>query len=480
MRSQLSFRGLIILLYIGTVIPLLAIVGTVVYGLQRYTAISETQSLLIDLVTADASQVTGDSDLTSLAENLGAHLKALNADLFIRNTDGNLVKPALGANPWLDAAAHQAVLASKTSGLQRIGSGASTRIVYLAPLVDLSGNALGTVEASVSLNDATRQLVPLRQWMLIGIAIAGWLVVALSISISGIITRPMINLVKSVEGVRKGNLESRAKVPQVYELGQLALTYNQMLDRISEELNNQAQLAENMRRFAADASHELRSPLAVFRNSVELLKKAAEQNDYKSFAEILAILPKETDVMTGLVENLLLLARLDQADEAALALLHFEVVHPFPLLEEVYERSQLLAQGQKLELLWPTGDGAPIWADCEMLRRALNNIVENAIAHTPPGKKITLSLENQESGVCFIIADQGCGIAPDKLSRIYERFYRGDEARNRQTAGTGLGLAIVAAIVRIHGGEIQVESIIDQGTRFRLTFKQMDPNSPES
>jgi signal transduction histidine kinase len=112
-----------------------------------------------------------------------------------------------------------------------------------------------------------------------------------------------------------------------------------------------------------------------------------------------------------------------------------------------------------------------------MLRRALNNIVENAITYTPVAKKITLSLESRNGYCCFLIEDQGRGIAPDQLSKIFERFYRSDESRNRQIPGTGLGLAIVAAIVRVHGGEIQVESEPEKGTRFRLFFKQMVSHS---
>jgi signal transduction histidine kinase len=472
MKSRLSFRGNIIFLFIGSMVPLLVFVGLVVYGLQRISLLDRAETNLADVVGADIKQVQSEADLSQLAANLSAHLRTLGADVFLMSNNGSLIAPSLGSKPWLDTAAYQAVLHARKSLQQTIGNGAAARMVDLEPVLDSSGNLLGSVEASLPMLSIADQLAMLRTSILVGLMIAVWFIVALSIPISGIITRPMITLVESVANIRKGNLETRAKIPEVYELGQLALTYNQMLDRISEELRNQAQLAETMRRFAADASHELRSPLTVFRNSVDLLKKASEQNDQKSIADILAILPKETDVMAGLVENLLLLARLDQSLEAATALLHREEVPPFPLMEEVYERSLLLAKGQHIELIWPQGEVAPIWADREMLRRALNNIVENAITYTPAGKKITLSLESGEGSVAFIIADQGCGISPEKLSRIFERFYRGDEARNRQTTGTGLGLAIVATIVRVHGGEIQVESTLDEGTRFRLVLKQ--------
>jgi signal transduction histidine kinase len=477
MKLRLSFRGLIILLFVGSLIPLLVTVGLVVFRLQQAYLINEAQKHLIDFVQADVEKYASDTDLTALVVNLGEHLRVLGADMFIQNASGNPVPPSLGTGPWLDATKHQAVRDSRKSSMQLIGSGSSSRIVYLAAVVDQTNNVLGSVEASLPMAGIIDQLNALRQWLILIITLASGLLGLLAVPLSGIITRPMKSLVDSVERVRQGNFEARAPIPVVYELGQLAITYNQMLDRISEDFHNQTRLAENMRRFAADASHELRSPLSVFRNSVELLDKAFHQNDQERFPDIFTILRKEVDSMTGLVENLLLLARLDQPEKAVASQLHLEEIHPFPFLEEIYERSQLLAQGQQVELIWPTSEIDSIWADREMLRRALNNIVENAIIYTPAGKKITLSLENQNGYCCFIIEDRGIGIAPDQLSKIYERFYRSDESRNRQIPGSGLGLAIVMAIVRVHGGEIQVESELHQGTRFRLLFKRMGSHS---
>jgi two-component system OmpR family sensor kinase len=474
---RLTFRGLIILLFVGIMIPLLVMVGLVVFRLQQAYLINEAQSRLVDFVQADVKHFTNGTELTSLAVNLGEHLRVLGADMFIQNDSGIPVPPSLGIGPWLDATEHQAARDSRQSRMQMIGSGATSRIVYLAAVVDQTNNVLGSIEASLPLAGITDHLNALRQWLTLILTVASGLSVLLAIPLSGIITRPMKSLVDSVEHVRQGNLESRAPIPEIYELGQLAITYNQMLDRISADFQDQARLAENMRRFAADASHELRSPLSVFRNSVELLEKAFHQNDHKQFPGIFTLLHKEVDAMTGLVENLLLLARFDQPEAEAVSLLHPEEIHPFPFLEEIYERSQLLVQGQQVELLWPKGEIDPIWADKEMLRRALNNIVENAIIYTPAGKKITLSLENRNGFCCFIIEDHGRGIAPDQLAKIFERFYRNDESRNRQIPGTGLGLSIVAAIVRVHGGVIQVESKLDQGTCFRLLFKQMESHS---
>jgi two-component system OmpR family sensor kinase len=476
MKYHLSFRALIILLFISTMIPLLIIVGLVVFRLQQTYLVNEAQDRLINFVQTNVEAHATNPDLTVLAVTLSEHLRVLGADMFIQDANGNPVPPSLGTGPWLESAQHQAVREVRQGSVKLIGSGATARMVYLSAIVDGSGNMLGSVEASLSMGSINDQLSALRRWLTLIISIASAFSAVLAITLSGVVTRPLESLVASVESVKRGDLETRAHIPAVNELGRLAMTYNQMLDRISNDIHNQTRLVENMRRFAADASHELRSPLSVFRNSVELMDKAISQDDQQQIPEILTLQRKEVDTMAELVDDLLLLARLDQPGETDPPLLRLEEIHPVPFLEEIYERSRLLAKGQQIELVWPTREIDPILADREMLRRALSQIVENAIAYTPPGKQIRLSLDTQGGCCCFIIEDQGMGIAPDEVAKIFERFYRSDESRNRGISGTGLGLAIVAAIVRAHGGEIEVESEPGKGSCFQLLFKQTTPD----
>ncbi len=476
MKTRLSFRGFIILFLIGTMVPLLVMVGLVVFRLQQTYLVKEAQNRLVSFVQAGVARFSNSTDLTLLAVNLSEHLRVLGADMFLQDVNGNPVPPSLGTGPWLDSASHEEIRVARTSSVQMIGSGDSSRLVYLAAIVDQTNNVLGSVEASLPMAGINDQLNALRRWLTLIISIASALAVVLAIPLSGIITRPLKILVGSFERARQGDLETRAPIPAVHELGQLATTYNQMLDRISDDFKNQTHLVETMRRFAADASHELRSPLSVFRNSVELLGKAVQQNEHHQVTDILSILRTEADSMTEMVEDLLLLARLDQPDDTVASTLRLEEINPLPFLEEIYERSRLLAHGQQIKFVWPTCELSPILADREMLRRALNNIIENAIIYTPPEKEIYLKLDKQGDYCCFIIEDQGIGIAPDQLDKIYERFYRSDESRNRRIPGTGLGLAIVAAIVRAHGGIIKVESAPGQGSCFQLQFKQINPS----
>ncbi|MGC9346503.1 MAG: sensor histidine kinase [Anaerolineae bacterium] len=473
MKHPLSFRSMIMLLFVAGMMPVLISVGLVVYRLQQGYLLRESEQRLVRTVESEVAQYTGDSDLTVLAVSLGESLRVLGADLFVQDPGGAPVPPAFGTGPWLSPEAHRAVRDASTSRLEMIETDGATRLVYLAAVTDGSGTVLGSVEASLSLEMVTRELDALRRWLILIITTAIALSVLVAVPLSATITRPLKGLLTAVERVRQGDLETRAPVPEIEELGQLAATYNTMLDRIADDLHAQARQAESMRRFAADASHELRSPLTVFRNSVDLLEQAMGQDNPEQFAGILAMQRQEVDTMTRLVESLLLLARLDQPEATVVSNLHPEEVHPLPLLEEIYERSLLLARGQEVELVWPKVEIPPICADRELVREALNNLVENAIAHTSAGKKITLRLEIQDDYSCFVVEDEGSGIARDQLPRIFERFYRGDASRDRRTRGTGLGLAIVAAIVRAHNGEVEVESELGEGTRFRLSFRQL-------
>ncbi len=469
MKPRLSFRWLIVLLFVGGMLPLQAAVGLVVYRLQQTYLLSGAERRLTSFVGAGVEAYAGGRDLTVLALELSETLRPLGADLFVQDALGAPVPPSLGTGPWLDNEAHEQARASRSASIEVIADGDGSRMVYLAAIIDPEGNVLATTEASLSLDPITDELDALRRWLVLITALASALSVIVAIPLSALVTRPLHDLLASIERARAGALDTRAEVPPIQELRQLAVAYNALLDRISDELDARTRMVETMRQFAADASHELRSPLSVFRNSVELLNRANLQGDQEQFPGILALLRGEVDMMTSLVQNLLLLARLEQPGQTDAEVLHLEAMDPFPFLEEIYERSLLLAQGQDLELVWPKGAMSTIRADRDMLRRALSNVVENAIAHTPPGKKIRLSLECRAESCSFCVDDEGSGIAADQLPHIFERFYRSDQARSRRTPGTGLGLAIVAAIMRAHGGQVDAKSRLGHGTRIRLS-----------
>jgi two-component system OmpR family sensor kinase len=445
--------------------------GLLVYGIQQSFMLNNTRNRLSELVqaTVESTEISGDT-LTRLAVALGDSLRILGADVFVKDAQGQPVPPSLGTGPWLADNQHQEALVSQQGGFLRLNTNGSDRLVYLAPIIDPNNQPLGTVEASLTLEFVETELATLRRWLTIVIGGATLLAVLLSLLIAEIARQPIGGLVNTADKVAHGDMDTRASLPNVQEVRQLAATFNTMLDRIQRAMSAQKQTTEEMRRFAADASHELRSPLAVFRNGVDLLQKALARGDTDQVDQVVSLLRTETDSMTRLVNDLLLLARMESTSEGSQREMTLVPVEPLPLLEEVYERALLLRSAQNMELIWPDTTTHSIYADRDLLRRALNNLVENALRHTPDGKSIYLKVA-YVSNVCqFIIQDEGSGIPSEDLPFIFDRFYRGDSARSRKSPSTGLGLAIVKAIVQAHGGEIQAHSTFGQGTTFVINL----------
>lgn len=465
---RLSFRNRLVLLYMLALLPLLLVTGLVVYSLQQNYLINEARNRLVEFVRVDVEAQTG-PDLTRLAVALGGDLRVLGADVFVKNATGAPVPPALGTGPWLPESDHSTARALREGKVKTITPPSGRRIVYLAPVMDAQGTVLGTVEASLPLAPIEDQMGSLRRWLILIMSLGAGVSVVAAFGMASVATRPLRALVGVAEQVARGEFSHRAALPEVSEFRSLAETFNTMLDRLQAALEFQANQTQEMRRFAADASHELRSPLAVFRGGMDMLEKAEARGDRAEVETILGLMRGEMESMTRLVEDLLFLARLDQARQGGQGVFVPAPVEPLPLLEEVVERAALLAPDRQVRLEWPRGPLPPVRADREMLRRALNNLLENALKYTPAGKQVTARIEPSEQGCRFHIQDEGEGIPAEILPRLFERFYRADEARSRSRPGAGLGLSIVQAIAEAHGGTISVASGSGAGSTFTLT-----------
>lgn len=469
-----SFRTLLTAYLLGSFIPLLLLIGLIVYGFQRTYLIEQAKAQLSEAIRSEVEKSAPNLNLSLLAIQIGERIRPLGADLFIKDQFGNPVPPALGTGPWLDQESHQDVLLHQKAQFITLHTSSGDRIVFLSPILSPDGRTLGTLESSISLSGIQAQLSALQRWLIILLGISILLVGVISQVISTISLRPIEHLVQTAEQVREGNLSIRAKPNTIIEINALATTINQMLDRLEKDIVTQKKLNEAMRRFAADASHELRSPLMVFNNSVDLLKKLIESHDLFQSYEVLSVLDREVQTMTHLVDNLLLLARLDQAEEDPGKMLNIEIVEPFPLLEEVFERARLLAQGQELVLKFPNEEIKPLFADRNMLTHALNNLIENALHYTPAGKQVFVTVHTENNNCAFIIQDEGPGIPAEQIPYIFERFYRVDFSRSQRKSGAGLGLAIVESIVRLHHGKIEITSEVGKGTAFKVLIPYLE------
>ena len=293
--------------------------------------------------------------------------------------------------------------------------------------------------------------------------------------------RPLRDVERTAEAIAAGDLSVR--VPPAdprTEVGSLASSFNVMVDRFESAYSAQqrseveARASEGrMRRFVADASHELRTPLTSIRGFAELFRQGAA-DDPERLAQVLRRIEDEASRMGLLVEDLLLLARLDQARP-----LRQEPVDLLAVAADVVHAATTVHAGShEVRLDVDTGRGLPVVVgDDARLHQVVTNLVGNAVAHTPAGTRVEVRVQRGEADVVLEVRDDGPGMAPEVASRVFERFYRADTSRSRaaSTTGSGLGLSIVAAIVAAHGGTVDVDSAPGRGSRFVVRL----PAAPE-
>jgi two-component system, OmpR family, sensor kinase len=323
--------------------------------------------------------------------------------------------------------------------------------------VDAATHRLGTINILVGL------------CLLGGLALAGYGIVRGSL-------RPLDEMEDTAVAITGGDLTRR--VPDddpATEVGRLGLAFNTMLDKIEMALRDQAASEEGairsearMRQFVADASHELRTPLTSIRGFAELHRQGAV-TDAGGTAELLGRIEDQATRMGTLVDDLLLLARLDQQRPLA-----HEPVDLVALARDVTDAAEVRDHGRSIGLD-TEGDELYVLGDEQRLRQVLTNLVDNALMHTPEGTHVDVRARRQVPGqpgarawAIVEVHDDGPGLAPEQAERVFERFYRTDAARSRARGGTGLGLSIVAAIAGAHGGRAEVDTSPGEGATFRL------------
>ncbi|MFC8506284.1 sensor histidine kinase [Streptomyces sp. NPDC057411] len=237
------------------------------------------------------------------------------------------------------------------------------------------------------------------------------------------------------------------------EVGQVGAAINRMLDHVHSALDARQQSETRVRQFVADASHELRTPLASIRGYAELTRRGREECGPDT-RHALGRIESEATRMTGLVEDLLLLARLDAGRP-----LSYESTDLALLVVDAVSDARAAGPGHHWRIELPDGDAAvKLPADGARLHQVLVNLLANAHRHTPPGTTVTARLRTAATHVVVEVEDDGPGIAPELLPCVFERFARGDASRSRHAGSTGLGLAIVRAVTLAHGGEVSVDS----------------------
>jgi len=269
---------------------------------------------------------------------------------------------------------------------------------------------------------------------------------------------PVKKMTSIARRIEVGDLHERVPVPRTQdELQKLALTFNQMIERLEKSFAHQ-------RRFVADASHELRTPVAAIRSMTDVTLASSAAVSPDEYRIVLHDVNIEAERLGHLISDLLLLARVDENKMP----IEREVVRLDRLVTDVAATMELLATEKNITLLVNAGEPATVLGDEARLIQVIMNLVDNAINYTNVGGNILLEVHVKGDNVYINVSDTGIGIEPEHLEHVFERFYRVDPARSRAVGGTGLGLSIVDWVVRAHDGTISVVSKPGEGTTFTV------------
>ncbi|WP_369183529.1 sensor histidine kinase [Streptomyces sp. Y1] len=281
--------------------------------------------------------------------------------------------------------------------------------------------------------------------------------------------RPLRRIEAGAARIASGELSHRMpELPPGTEVGRMSVALNGMLDQIETAFAARAESEARMRRFVADASHELRTPLAGIRGFAELYRMGALPTD-EDVRRTMTRIESEAVRMGGLVEDLLVLARLDEERPLDLAPMDLRT-----LAADALHDLTALDPSRPVALTGPDGTGAPgaapVLGDEARLRQVVTNLVGNAVKHTPAGTPVRIGVGAGPDGVCLLeVADSGPGLTEDQARRAFDRFYRVDASRSRDNGGgAGLGLAIATALTRAHGGALTLTTSPGQGATFRV------------
>ena len=267
--------------------------------------------------------------------------------------------------------------------------------------------------------------------------------------------KPVDRITSTAHEIEESDLSRRIPVESRDELGRLASTLNQMIERLEKAFKRQQQ-------FTGDASHELRTPLSVIRaESTLALSKERSANEYRHSLEVVS---HESEHMSRVIDQLLTLARADSGKDQ----LSFEEIDLGALLADIGETAEVMSRDKGVEFSLELMDAVRVSGDWAKLRELFLNLLDNAIRYSPDGGTISITLRSVSGMALIAVTDTGIGIPEDEIPHIFDRFYRVDPARSRAGGGAGLGLAICSYIAEAHGGRIEATSEPGKGSTFSV------------
>ena len=454
-------------LYVAILAVVLTSLGVVLYTQVQDFLIKDTASRLQASARPPGGPIQRRGPDTSfdamrLAE-MAKNISARDTTVQIIAPDGTILATAIPYSgrptaPACDQNTIRQVLAGQVLPPTTLTDNNEHRLVVLQPIA-INETTTGVLQLTTSLAAADDLLARLRLVLIVGVLGAVAMGALLGVPVTRAALKPLARMTTTSEEIAAGDLTQRTNLLSGRdEIGRLATAFDSMVDQLEGTLRAQ-------RQFVADASHELRTPLTALGGLIEMLLLGVDRGDTTTTQRALRSAHREIERLSRLVGDLLTLSRLDAHPTLSRRPLDLNAV-----VSEVGEQTRYLAGERTVR--WRTDSPLPVEGDADKLKQVLLNLTGNAVAFTTTSGQIELHAARRGDTAQIEVTDDGVGITPDDLPRLFERFYRGDKSRARRSdgGGNGLGLAIARAIVEAHGGTISARSTVDKGTTITVAL----------
>jgi heavy metal sensor kinase len=447
--------------YLVVIAFLILAFGIIAYFMMSYNLYNNQddflRSRMLELQTemqVDSSKITftdRPADMVMIYDSNYDLLQSLGPNVQFMNIN-NLVKRALLGSPGI-------FQNSLTADNQKVRLLAAPATVNGNRIVIIVGRSSADIQETLA---SFRKILAFSGLAIIIFAAAG------GVFLANRVLKPVDQISQAAREIGESDLSRRIEINSQDELGRLSGTLNGMFGRLEAAFNRQ-------RQFTADASHELRTPLAIIQAESTLsLEKGRSQQEYLKSLETVA---QESAFMATIIEKLLFLARVDAGREPY----SFQELNVQEIMLDLSQDMEVLAKEKNLNFTHGRLEDPRVIGDKIKLKQLFLNIMSNAINYTPSGGTVSFEVYRDKDMAVVAISDTGIGIPPENLPFLFERFYRVDKTRSRSEGGSGLGLSIAEKIAEAHGGKIDVESQLGEGSTFRvsLPLSKLDSSKKE-
>ena len=433
---------------------------------RLHESVDNSLTVSATVVATSATMRLGNSPLPGLNQLFEQFMNQGNLNKFYRIYDGSGNVGSRSKNisasqfPLSQPAYADALEGKNSYETFTVGGQQPIRVITMPIL--LEGKLINLVQVGTSLEAVQETLRNLKIFLFTAVPSVLILAALFARFMARRALKPISRIIDTAREIGQGQeLSKRIPVLKIKdELGQLALTFNEMMNRLE---NSFAQ----MRQFSSDASHELRTPLTVLKGQNELI--LSKQRKPEEYQEVISSNLEEINYMSKVLEDLFVLSKSDENQVN----LDYKPVDLRALVEEVFKHAEILAEEKNIKIIIAFLEPIEIKGDEVRLRQMVWNVLQNGIKYTQQGGELKISLQNEGDFALLTIQDTGIGIPEEDLPLIFNRFYRVDKARTRDEGGSGLGLSICRQIAEAHKGKIEVESKLGVGTRFKIRL----PNS---